>query len=747
MRFNIKICAVILILSTLSACSTVKPANNLAQVARSGSMEQLLALISSGADVKGYQGGRALYDAAEMGHYDAVELLIAHGADVNSQPTFNGVHTGSTPLLAAVGYNSSNFRNKAREEQHVMSIELEQNRLRIIELLIRHGANVNLKSQRVTPMHRVATRAIAELLIKHGANIQGDLQGDGESPLIAAIRKNRKDVVEVLIAHGADVNPKNLEQTDTPLIVAVSDNRIEMVQLLIDNGADVNLKNRDGRTNLVALIHYGNRYGAINENDLATQKEILKLLITSGAHINAKNKDGSTPLETAIFNAKVDLAILLLEHGAKTNEISSPYAGETALYYAIQTDSAALVELMIKKGAQVNVVNKSGLSPLTLAIVKKQLSIAQLLINHGAEVDVNFLSKARYESSHYSFLDDEILSFVLKHGANINSKDHAGDNVLWSVGYDSDLTELLLKYGADINIKNSGGRTVLHVAARFARDNVAKWLVEHGANVNIKDDAGLTPLFHATQSYARHFEATPAPPPSLLNNSPHNKTLKQKPIHSSPSQDLNYVFPAGFDTANSKATVELLLAHGADIGATDFQGQGLLHVAPTKDIVDLLISRGIAVNTKRNRDGATALHLATKSGRNEVVKVLLAHGADINATDKSGNTPLHMAKEWQTASLLLDHSASVNAKNNNGIRPLMHFMGTLLTSIPSDGGAFEIIRILVQRGADVNQGDRSGNRPLTYLMQMKANPAYSKFVPVIKSLTELFQSHGAKVAN
>jgi len=76
-----------------------------------------------------------------------------------------------------------------------------------------------------------------------------------------------------------------------------------------------------------------------------------------------------------------------------------------------------------------------------------------------------------------------------------------------------------------------------------------------------------------------------------------------------------------FDTSNSKATVKILLAHRADVKATDHQGQSFLHVAqPTEDIAELLLAHGASVNSKRT-DEATALHLASVYGRKEVVKV------------------------------------------------------------------------------------------------------------------------------
>jgi ankyrin repeat protein len=91
----------------------------------------------------------------------------------------------------------------------------------------------------------------------------------------------------------------------------------------------------------------------------------------------------------------------------------------------------------------------------------------------------------------------------------------------------------------------------------------------------------------------------------------------------------------------------LLLKSGADVNAVDDRGYTPLKVAvrgrsseEKRRIVDILLSNGADVDTKSRGGGATPLHIASLAGNITVVKMLLAHKADVNATDSEGKTAL-----------------------------------------------------------------------------------------------------------
>ena len=106
-----------------------------------------------------------------------------------------------------------------------------------------------------------------------------------------------------------------------------------------------------------------------------------------------------------------------------------------------------------------------------------------------------------------------------------------------------------------------------------------------------------------------------------------------------------------------KEIVELLIAEGANVNANNQYGYTPLHLATTKEVAALLISNGADVNAKID-EGWTSLHSAVANGHKEVVEVLIAKGADVNAKDDDGDTPLLYAySHWEIANLLRKHGA------------------------------------------------------------------------------------------
>jgi ankyrin repeat protein len=122
--------------------------------------------------------------------------------------------------------------------------------------------------------------------------------------------------------------------------------------------------------------------------------------------------------------------------------------------------------------------------------------------------------------------------------------------------------------------------------------------------------------------------------------------------------------------------------------------------------VERLLAHGAEVNAK-NSSGMTPLHLAAGNGHKDVAELLLAHGAEVNAKNSSGMTPLHLAAgngHKDVAELLLAHGAEVNAKDNFGNTPLH------CATIPETG----VMQLLLAHGADVNAKEIYGFTPLHY---------------------------------
>jgi len=116
------------------------------------------------------------------------------------------------------------------------------------------------------------------------------------------------------------------------------------------------------------------------------------------------------------------------------------------------------------------------------------------------------------------------------------------------------------------------------------------------------------------------------------------------------------------------------------------------------------------------------LHRASQKGHKEIVKLLIAEGADVNAKDKYGMTPLHLAETKEAAELLIANGADVNARTGDGQTPLLFAVMS---------GSKETVEILIAKGADVNAMDGAGVTPLD---MAKKKP----------EIAELLRKHGGK---
>jgi ankyrin repeat protein len=275
--------------------------------------------------------------------------------------------------------------------------------------------------------------------------------------------------------------------------------------------------------------------------------DVEKILKRDPTAINMQDDEGMTPLAGAVVQEQVGVVRFLLDKGADPN-IPNKH-GLTPLEHACgreKTNGLALAKLLLARGASVNATNVTGftITPLDWAISADNTELVKLLLDHGAIVGATFLSAA------------------------------AGRG-------DVDIAEILIAHGADVNAKDRGGNTALHAAAWDGRDEVVKLLLSKGAEADAKRSDGLTPLINAAGPGAER---------------------------------------------HGKGCVGMLLAKGANINATDGDGETALHKAAyygNKDVVEILLAHGASINAT-NKNGRTPLKVASKP---EIAELLRRHGA------------------------------------------------------------------------------------------------------------------------
>ncbi len=204
----------------------------------------------------------------------------------------------------------------------------------------------------------------------------------------------------------------------SPLVVAVQTKNQALVTWLLENGANVNAissKSLERSTALHTAV-----YNTWDDNI-----EIISILLKYGADINAKDKNGTTPLCLA---TNVVVANLLIKYGADIN-FTNDY-GWTPLHFAASKHYASgVAECLLQYGAKTEVAGDDGIYPLHLAS-KYCLKSVLYLVNHGANVNVadKFGVTPLHEAANQYYPDS--VDYLIKHNANVNAVDRTGKTPL-----------------------------------------------------------------------------------------------------------------------------------------------------------------------------------------------------------------------------------------------------------------------------------------------------------------------------
>eukprot|EP00729_Bicosta_minor_P003884 gene3884-biopygen17819 len=258
--------------------------------AQEGHADVVQALLASNADVNQAEatiGATPVFIAAEDGHVEVVKLLLANNADVNQAKT----DTGATPVFIAA------------QNGHVD----------VVKALVAGNADVNQATtdDGTTPVFIAAQQGhvdVVQALLASNADVNQAQTTTGCSPVWQAAQEGHVDVVQALVAGNADVNQATTDSGTTPVFIAAQNGHVDVVTALVAGNADVNQAKTDSGTTPVFI---------------AAQKghvEVVKLLLGSNADVNKARTDGGngkwTPLESATRNGHVAIVALLKQHGA-----------------------------------------------------------------------------------------------------------------------------------------------------------------------------------------------------------------------------------------------------------------------------------------------------------------------------------------------------------------------------------------------------------------------------------------------
>ncbi|XP_063277319.1 ankyrin repeat and SOCS box protein 10 isoform X2 [Prinia subflava] len=200
-----------------------------------------------------------------------------------------------------------------------------------LRLLLLRGAAVDLAPGGSTALHAACAAGSAgcvRLLLGAGADPDA-VSEDGYRPLHLCKSSDSIECVRQLLQHGASVNSQTEEENDTALHVAARHGLAEHVQLLLHHGAQLEVQNKEGQTPLNAACAQRHQ-----PQDMDRYYRVCQLLVEGGASINAADRDRQHPLHLACKNANAQIAELLLARGANVNVMN--YGGNTALHNILQ---------------------------------------------------------------------------------------------------------------------------------------------------------------------------------------------------------------------------------------------------------------------------------------------------------------------------------------------------------------------------------------------------------------------------
>jgi ankyrin repeat protein len=612
-------------------------------------------LIDNGAkvDVQDGRGNSPMHIAVPEGvHAEALAVLLAARANPNLRD-----ETGNTPLQAFVTLNrpalvietllkgGANVASQNNDGKTALYIAVEEKRIALIPVLLSYDSDIfSVTSTGMTPFGRALTDnspVLTELITEKTVR---SIDTEGNTPLLVAMNSNASsEVIRLILEKKAAVNAQNKEG-ESALHLAVRSNQADIGTLLLDNGADIFLVNARGETPLFLTFY-------VRAGSQRTAREI-RMFMLNPAVMATRDSLGNTVLHHATM-WKIDSVIpAIVERGANT-EISN-ISGETPLFIAVKANSASTVRALLGTGASLTGRDSLGNTALHTAVRSNAPQAAEALLDARINIDAYNLygQTPLHDAVRLGAYDAQVI--LVRRGANIEVRDNEGNTpLLLTVRMGTfRAAEHLITSGSDINTRNNAGDTPLHLAVRDERSDLVALLLQNGAQIYSLNADGESPF-----SIALSFH-----------------------------DDRN-------QTGASRMVSTLLTTDRARI--SDDEGRNPLHIAVLRNMsvskLEIIVNQGGKVNSVE-REGRTPLRLAVDMDNWEAARYLVGAGSDIFSVARDGRSPAEVALGRGTTAVRAVFSGKAIIARDSSGNTILHYAAR--------NGNRDLVSLLLELGAD-----------------------------------------------
>jgi uncharacterized protein len=433
-------------------------------------------------------------------------------------------------------------------------------------------------------------------------------------------------------------------------------------------------------------------------------KQAVQALLKQRADVNVPQSDGATALHWAAYLEDAETTALLIRAGARVD--TPNHYGMTPLALASGNGNAAIIDQLLKAGADPNGVVRAGETPLMLAARSGNADAVKVLLSAGAQVDAKETWNGQTALMWAAAAGHgPVVQVLIEHRASVHARSNSGATPLLFAVRRGDMTAVraLLAAGADVKAARPDGATPLLVAVINGHEDLVDFLLDKGADPNV--EGGSTEL--TVQGVrARPMELKYR---KLTNSERDSEGVSKgnifgKPLHAA-------VHVANWHLSDQFIAVKIdrvrvitsLLAHGADVNGR----------------ISMEEPRWSGARYRRHLTGATAFLLAAKSADVEVMRLLLAHGADPTIGTEGNITPLMAAAGIAWAS---NQDRASESQVLEAVKLLVEELGADVNTVSALGeaamhaaayrGANSVVQYLFDKGAKLDVVAKDGRTPL-----------------------------------